>query len=186
MRGRESRNILAKSRLCIGLMLLLLSLLSLLPTLGETEENPGKNPKRPRFEITSQVLQDNTTGLMWTVNADVAERTCSWEGAQDYVVRMNIDRYAGYGNWRMPSLEELETVIEQIKKMGFDGISPERNVAAGLERLGVRNVQPDVYWSSTTNIYYSAEAWYLNLMNGSCAVGDKTLYFSLWPVRSFK
>ena len=186
MRGCDTRNILAGSKRCIGVMLLILSLLSLLPTLGETEEDPGRSPKKPRFEVTPQVLQDNVTGLMWTVNADIADRTFSWDGAQDYLIRMNIDRYAGYRNWRMPSLEELETVIAQVRTMGFDGMSPERSVAAGFRQLGVMNMQSDGYWTSTTNMYYSAEAWYVNMTGGSCAVGDKTLYFALWPVRPFR
>ncbi len=186
MTGCDTRSILAESKKCVGVMLLILFLLSLLPALGETEEDPGRSPKRSRFETTSQVFQDNVTGLMWTVNADIAGRTFSWDDAQDYLVRMNIDRYAGYRNWRLPTLDELETIIAQVRILGFDGVAPGRSVVTGFERLGVRNMQSDGYWTATTNVYYSAEAWYMNMTTGSCAVGDKSLYFSIWPVRSFR
>ncbi len=186
MRGPDTRKILSEIKHCIGVMVVILSLLSVLPTLGETEENADSKPKKPRFEATPFVLQDNTTGLMWTVNADIAGQTFCWDGAQDYLIRMNIDRYAGYRNWRMPSMEEMETIITQIKIMGFDGMSPEKSIAAGFQRMGIRNMQSDGYWTSTTNIYYSAEAWYVTMTSGSCAVGDKSLYFSLWPVRTFR
>lgn len=183
MHGPTARDILGGSRHCIAVMLLILALLSMLPSLGETEEN---TEKKPRFELIASVLHDRKSGLMWTANADLAERTLSWEGAQDYIVRLNMDRHAGYGNWRMPSLEELQTLLEQVKLAGFDGTAPAKTVAAGLLKLGVRNVQNDGYWSSTTNIYYSAEAWYVSMTDGSCAVADKSLYFSLWPVRSLR
>ncbi len=167
-----------------GVMLLVLALLSLMPTLGESEDDAKSKPKKPRFEVSSFVLQDNRTGLMWTVNADLAERTFCWEDAQDYLLGMNRGRYAGYSGWRMPSLEELETLVEQVKLMGFDGITPEKSVSAGLRNIGIRNVQSDGYWTSTTNIYYSAEAWCVSMMSGSAVPRDKALYFSLWPVRS--
>lgn len=156
-----------------------------MPALGETEKSTG-SPKKPRFEVTAVALRDNKAGLMWTLNADIAERTFSWDDAQDFIVRMNMNRYGGYKDWRMPSLDEMQDLIDEVRIRGFDGVSLDKTVAAGLRDLGVRNMRTDSYWTSTTNIYYSAEAWCMSMANGSPSLGDKTLYFSLWPVRSVR
>jgi hypothetical protein len=163
-----------------------LALLLMVTTIGTAAENAEQKPKKTRFELASSFLQDNKSGLMWTVNANIAERTFSWEGAQDYLVKMNRDRYAGYRDWRMPTRAELETLIGHVKSMGFDGTAPERAVAAGLQKIGIQNVQPNSYWSSTSSMYNSAEAWQINMVNGACAAYDKALYLFLWPVRSLK
>ena len=170
----------------LGIMLLGIVFLAAIPAAGIAEENAAPKPKKPRFELTPVILQDNKTGLMWTVNANIAERTFSWEGARDYLVRMNMDSYAGYGDWRMPSRAELETLIGHVKSMGFDGAAPEKTVAAGLRNIGIENVQPDGYWTATSSIYDSAEAWQISMANGASSMYEKTLYFSLWPVRSLK
>ena len=150
-----------------------------------SEEKETKPPK-PRFERSELAIRDNKSGLIWLLNANIPERTLSWDGAQDYTEGLNRDKFAGYSDWRVPSLEELETLIAHVKLLGFDGSTPERTVAAGLRSMGIRNVQPDGYWSSTSYFFHSAEAWYVSMTNGAGDLGDKTLYFSIWPVRSVR
>jgi hypothetical protein len=183
---RETKGMIAGRCSSIGIMVFLLVLLVMIPSLRAAEVQPEKTPPQPRFERASLVLKDNKTGLVWPLNADIAGRTFSWGDAQDYVVRLNLEKYAGFSDWRVPSLEEIESLIEHVRTTGFMGGNSEGTVASRLQEMGVQNVQSEGYWTSTTNIYYSAEAWYVAMTNGTGSVGDKALYFSLWPVRFSK
>lgn len=142
-------------------------------------------PRKPRFEHADRTLIDNKTGLVWTLDANVAERQFSWNGAFDGIeVLVNRERYAGFKDWRMPTREELLTLVELAKSQGFDGSSADRSPRAGLRSIGFKNVQDDAYWSSSENRFYAAEAWIVDMSVGEAAYADKSLYYCLWPVRS--
>ena len=146
------------------------------------EKQEGK-AKKPRFELSEKTLVDNTTRLMWPLNGHLDGQTVSWNGAFDYIESMNREVYCGFKNWRLPSREELETLVEHVKGQGF-GSDRGGSVAAGLHALGMKNIKEDEYWSSTEHIYNSGEAWFVNMKNGSVGTGMKTLYYPLLPVRS--
>jgi hypothetical protein len=150
-----------------------------------SQEVKDQTPKKPRFEKSELTLKDNKTGLTWTLNANVSERQFSWSGTVDALDRIvNKERFAGFRDWRVPTKEELLTLIELAKSQGFDGKSPERSLIAVLTSLGFQNIQGDAYWTSSENRYFAAEAWVVDMTDGMAAMADKTLYFNLWPVRS--
>ena len=153
-------------------------ILAALGTAVLSQEVKEEQPKKPRFEKTGLVLKDNRAGLMWTLNAFPTERQFTWSGAGDGIDRVvNKERYAGFRDWRVPSREELESLVELAKEQGSDA-------GAGFAALGFQNVQTDAYWSSSENRYFVAEAWAVDMLNGRSSFADKTLYFNLWPVRS--
>jgi hypothetical protein len=158
--------------------------LSTIPALAGSDVKVPKKVKKPRFEQQTLVVKDNKMGLMWPVNAYIAGRTFSWYGAQDYVYRLNTERLQGFGDWRVPTLQELQSLIEYIRSAGFDGSVPSRSALAGLQKMGMENVQRGGYWTATESLYLSSEAWYVNMENGSEHAAEKSLYFSVWPVRS--
>lgn len=141
-------------------------------------------PKKPRFELSGRTITDTHSGLMWALNGRVAEFTYSFSDAFDYIGELNYERYAGYKDWRLPSREELLSLADHAKALGFSGESPDRTVAEGLRSIGILSVQPDIYWSSTGNLYNASEAWYVNFENGSTGIGEKTIYLLVWPVRT--
>jgi len=146
-------------------------------------EKQEVKPKKPRFELSEVTLTDNKTRLMWPLNGHLAEQTLSWNGTIDYIAGLNREVYGGHKNWRLPSREELETLVEYVKQQG-PGSDRAGNVAAGLQALGMKNIKEDDYWTSTEHIYNSGEAWFVNMRNGAAGIGMKTLYFSVLPVRS--
>jgi hypothetical protein len=144
-----------------------------------------QRPKKPRFERSDLTITDNKTGLAWTLNANLAKRQFSWNGAFDDLERtVNKDRYAGFGDWRVPTREELMTLVDLAKSQGFDVKSPERSLIVVLTSLGYQDIQGGAYWSSSENRSYVAEALVVDMTDGTAAVAAKTLYFNLWPVRS--
>lgn len=149
-----------------------------------SQEVKDQKPKKPRFEKQELTLTDNVAGLMWTVSGYPGGQQLSWNNAFAYIDKMNREKYAGYRNWRMPSKEELMTLVASVKGQGFDGSMPDKTVATGLSRLGFQQVQEGGYWSSTEYFYFEANAWIVDMTAGSVSAGEKTLYYSIWPVRS--
>jgi hypothetical protein len=47
-------------------------------------------------------------------------------------------------------------------------------------------VQTNNYWSSTTNVNDTTNAWYVNLNNGNVNTNDKTNTNYVWPLRGGK
>jgi len=167
-------------------LVILFCMLCVLTGLGSSfvaaEKQEGK-PKKPRFELSEKTLVDSKTKLMWPLNGHLAERTVSWNGAYEFIDAMNKIRYGSHKNWRLPTREELETLVGYVQEQGF-GSDPVRTVAAGLHALGMKDIKDDDYWTSTEHIYNSGEAWFVNLKHGRAGTGMKTLYFSILPVRS--
>ena len=164
----------------------ILGMLCILAGLGSSdvsaEKQDGKT-KKPRLELSERTLVDNKTRLMWPLNGHLADQTVSWNGAFEYIDSLNHDVYAGHKDWRVPSREELETLVEHAKAQGF-GSERVGTVASGLHALGMKNIRDDEYWTSTELIYNSGEAWFVNMKNGAAGTGMKALYFAILPVRS--
>lgn len=56
------------------------------------------------------VIVDKATNLMWLQAGSVERLT--WMEAKDYVAQLNSMQLAGYGDWRLPTIEELASLLE--------------------------------------------------------------------------
>lgn len=95
----------------------------------------------------SSVTVDNRTGLMWVTNpaTDAAMGgTYSWEGA---IAACEGLSYAGYGDWRLPNVRELLSIVDYSAKL------PAVNTVAFPGTLNA------YYWSSTTTMIDTSQAW---------------------------
>jgi hypothetical protein len=61
-------------------------------------------------------ITDKATGLMWQKSGSSRART--WKRAQKYVEGLNNDLFAGYSDWRLPTIEELASLVEREKVNG--------------------------------------------------------------------
>ena len=59
------------------------------------------------------VVIDNATGLMWEQSG--AEEL-NYPDAKDHIVEMNKKGYAGFKDWRLPTLEEAMSLVEPTKQ----------------------------------------------------------------------
>ena len=60
-------------------------------------------------------VTDGETQLMWK-QTDAYQDTSKWTNwfmAEDYIKSLNIKKFAGYTNWRMPTLEEAEELYDE-------------------------------------------------------------------------
>jgi len=60
------------------------------------------------------VIIDHTTGLMWQQAED--ETRFDWREAEAYVAKVNEENLAGFSDWRIPTVEELMSLMESSKK----------------------------------------------------------------------
>jgi hypothetical protein len=61
-------------------------------------------------------ITDKSTGLMWQKSGSSGAKT--WKQAQKYVNGLNKNVFAGYANWRLPTIEELASLVEREKVDG--------------------------------------------------------------------
>lgn len=103
--------------------------------------------------------------LMWQKKDDNVKRI--WGDAMRYC---NVLSLGGYSGWRLPSIEELETLIDKTKQPTIDqSLFP--------------NAKSSYYWSSTTLANYTSLAWYVYFNDGFAYFNDKTNYFYVRCVR---
>lgn len=119
-----------------------------------------------------KVVIDHTTGLMWRQSGSI--ESMKWSGAKQWVKDLNSRRYAGYYDWRLPTVEEAASLLESDKKNGDLYIDPFFD-----------DVQE---WIWTDNNYGSYAAWSVCFSSPYGAVGWYPVINSYYvrPVRSMK
>ncbi len=132
----------------------------------------------PRFVANSDTtITDNLTGLIWAPDGNVMptrdrlwdldgtvnDGIVTWQHSLDYVAKLNAESYLGHNDWRLPNVNELESLIN-------DGQS---DTATWLNTQGFTNVQNYTYLSSTNGSS-------VNMADGSVGCCG----FFVWPVRA--
>lgn len=105
-------------------------------------------------------VTDNCTGLMWMqsdadINKDgiiTSDDKLIWKDALTYC---SLLWFAGYDDWRLPNIRELESLVDYSRRM--PAIDPMFHVWIG----GLR------YWSSTSSHSWPFDAWIGSFLNGT-------------------
>lgn len=122
-------------------------------------------------------ITDHNTGLVWEKKtaANMLD-AYTWDDAFVYVAGLNAVRFAGYDDWRLPNIRELQSLIDYGR---FDpAVAPELNDCAN----GSCTVSGS-YWSSTSAISAGILAWRVNFYDGFQIVGGKTFTIRVRAVR---
>ena len=120
----------------------------------------------------NKVVVDNTTGLMWHQSG--SDDKMKWYEAHEWIKKLNKGSwlskggYAGYCDWRLPTVEEAASLLEPSKKNGLY-IAP------------VFSSKQSFIWASDR--HGSMVAWYVGFISGSVS---RVYYDSncVRPVRS--
>jgi hypothetical protein len=124
------------------------------------------------FSNNDGTITDNATGLMWQQcgygqtwdgdNCTGSYGTRTWQQALDYVQDLNDANYLGYTDWRLPTRNELQSLVD------FSIYDPATTFP---------NTVADAYWSSTTNAGNSDNAWYVHFSSGNVLQSIKSSRF---------
>jgi len=143
----------------------------------------------PRFTANADTsVTDNVTGLAWTPSGNLmptkdtgwdADGTANdgmvtWQHALDYVAKLNTDNYLGHNDWRLPDINELESLVN----------AGQSNTATWLNTQGFTNAQARGYWSSTSFTSNAVFAWGVGMYGGGVGYTNKTGSYYVWPVRA--
>ncbi len=128
-----------------------------------------------------KAVLDHATGLMWQQSG--SSRGMNWEEAKEFIEQLNGNHYAGFSDWRLPTIEELVSLVEPKKKKGNLYISP------------VFDTVKTGYWSADEGIrgvrlglVYTREptAWAVGFSDGSVANKRVDTYFYIRAVRTIQ
>jgi hypothetical protein len=136
-------------------------------------------PPAPRYvDLGDGTVIDNVTGLMWMKDAG---KNMNWQSAESYCSNLV---YAGYNDWRLPSVAQDGGVAELDTLFRVNGDpSGSWEGYAGTPFSVPYNTS--LYWSSTSSKTWTDCAWTMYIGNGRVAVGagkTSTGVF-VWPVR---
>ena len=133
---------------------------------------------------SNNTVKDTKTGLMWKRCAEGLSgkgclqgkrKTYTWDKAVDKFKNIN---YAGYSDWRLPTREELRTLVycsngtaqeiawdkgcaggEAFKKNPYQRPTINQQVFPNTAPNTIKNWQYYVYWSSSPRVNVSNYAW---------------------------
>ncbi len=126
-----------------------------------------------------KVVVDSATGLMWHQNgfseksfAYGSNKSMRWDEAKEWVRNLNSRGYAGYHDWRLPTVEEAASLLESSKSNGRY-IDP------------VFNKKQEWIWTGDRKMGSEA-AWEVNFRYGHVLWTNIGSYNCVRPVRSGK
>ena len=117
------------------------------------------NNRRPLEYIPNEytdngdgTVTDHATGLMWQQSG--SKEYMTYDAAKKYIEALNKDRFAGYDDWRLPTMDELTSLLEPEKKDNGYFIDPIFDKNQGW------------CWSADTVKGSSGRAWYVSFLCG--------------------
>jgi len=121
--------------------------------------------KKTDIVLNNKVWQDPDTNLVWQV--DVEDKRYKWDNIQQSADKLNRENYGGYSDWKVPTKDELKTILTQEEYKGYYIKEPL------LE--SIINSSSNRYWSSSTYEGSKYGAWRVIFRNGSVGSNRKDI-----------
>ena len=158
------------------------------PTPTPTPE-PTPTPAPRYVDNGNGTVTDSTTSLVWEKLSDDGsihdqDNTYNWANATAVkVAALNSAVFAGYSDWRVPTIEELQSIVNLA--YGNPTVSPVFNTscAPGCTVLNCSCTVSSVYWSSSTHASTPADAWIVFFYDGHTFALTKTDNYYVRAVR---
>lgn len=104
------------------------------------------------LQKNGQVVYDRASGLMWQQSGSA--NYMGYEEAPKYIERLNANRFAGFSDWRLPTLEEAMTLMEPQASEGL-------YIDPAFDRIQT--------WIWTADKYSASSAWVADFVGGYCS-----------------
>ncbi len=111
-----------------------------------------------KFEVQKdgKVIYDKATGLMWQQTG--SEKYMKYDEATNYISQLNKERFAGYNDWCLPTLEEAITLLKPAKTNNGMFIDP--------------LFEDKINWIWASGLFSASSAWVVSFSFGLCSSGD--------------
>jgi hypothetical protein len=148
------------------------------------ELKPGQKLPAVRFtDNTDETMTDNMTGLIWTKDMKTpgpSAASCSktgtyvsWQEALDHVKCLNQYRYLNFNDWRLPTADELASVVNYGAGDQHTALT-----TAGFTAPNVTGSNGSYYyWSSNTQSDRTTYAFVLTKNGGNISTTIKNCGF---------
>ncbi|MFH0838729.1 MAG: DUF1566 domain-containing protein [Candidatus Omnitrophota bacterium] len=112
-----------------------------------------------------RTVLDNNTGLMWEVKSpkkgdvNYCEDRYNWEDAKKkYIQKLNSKKYGGFNDWRLPSKDELRSILDYSK------------TNPAVDTWYFPNCKSDFYWTAVAYNMQKPFVWgiFFGLGSGIC------------------
>ena len=157
----------------------------------------------PRFiDNGNGTITDTTTGLMWEKKGnagglhgidDGATFTWSSSGSTgpngtvfNFIAALNAGNFAGHRDWRLPTLEELQTIVSTSGTTPGRPVVPpafDKDCLPGCNFTQCSCTKALNHWTLTIDVTNNQRAWYVLFNTGQSGTGLKTLAFWARAVR---
>ncbi len=99
------------------------------------------------------VVHDKATGLAWQQSG--SDDIMVFGGVNKYIANLNQVKYAGYSDWRLPTLAEAKSLLE-----------PNKNK---MNNLFINHIfDSKQAWIWTSDSYSTSRAWVIDFDVGDC------------------
>ncbi len=113
-----------------------------------------------------KLVIDHATGLAWQKSG--SSNSMIYAEAEKYIRELNNKRFAGYTDWRLPTLEEAMSLME-----------PKKHDKLYLDPVFDHNQT----WIWTTDHHSASSAWVVGFYDGYCFHSDLHNYYYVRAVR---
>ena len=122
--------------------------------------------------VAGGCVRDNVTGLMWEVKTNdggLRDWNTTYTNYGDgragdasaYVTAVNASGLCGHNDWRLPSADELQSIVDY--GVAYPGPT--------IDTTWFPNTKGSVYWTSSPYVGYSAYAWVVDFDYGYVGYG---------------
>lgn len=113
-----------------------------------------------------QCTQDNVTGLTWQANPAINQAALStYANVATYVAQVNAVAPCGNSNWRLPTTNELASLVDFSLSSG-----------AAADAFGFPVMQAARYWTADLHVGTQTDAWFVDFGNqGAMGYDVKTV-----------
>jgi class 3 adenylate cyclase len=150
----------------------------------------NESGKGVRHQYRKQVLQgaivvaDPANGRMWQQGGSDNDRPSGFDGAEQYVLGLNMKNFAGFSDWRLPTLEEAMSIMTAPQ-----GGTPDEPVLGDKVVKGVMHLDPMFDKSAAPFIWTSdlaspEKGWVVYYADGICSPESLQFSASVRAVRS--
>jgi hypothetical protein len=125
--------------------------------LARTVKGSFQHAYEPYTANGVQLVIDHVTGLMWQQSG--SDTQMNWNEAKASAQQLNQNGYGGYTDWRLPTIEELASLLEFEQKNGHLYIDPVFDSAQSFCWSADSVMSSNAAWAVAFNsghVYYDA------------------------------